>query len=272
MKGPFIPTIGGQSRMSRTLLAVVAHPDDDAWEVGGVVALHAHDAWFRFVLVHATDGAAGMIAAGSGATRDTLGAVRRAEDQQGWRTLGRVPDRHIWLDLPDGAVAESPYDTLVERLAAIMAEERPDVVLTFGPDGGTGHPDHIAVGRATDEAFLRCADDDRPGFHRLLHFAISPEVMDWWNAARTALGLPPFDPTQVYHPRPAQEPIGMIIDTSSVAARVEAGLLEHKTQAGDIHPPEWGEGDRLRLLSTATFVVAYPKDHTGVLTDLFAGL
>jgi LmbE family N-acetylglucosaminyl deacetylase len=258
--------------MSRTLLAAVAHPDDDAWEVAGVVALHADDPLFRFVLIHATDGGAGMIAEGSGATRDTLGAVRRREDQQGWRTLGREPDRHLWLDLPDGAVAETPYDDLVERIATIMEEERPDVVMTFGPDGGTGHPDHITVGRATDEAFFRYAHDGGAGFHRLLHFAIPPEVLDWWNGARTALGMAPFDPTQIYHPRAPREPIGMVIDTSPVADRVEAGLLEHKTQAGDVHPPEWAEGDRLRLLSTATFVVAYPKDHSGVLADFFQGL
>jgi LmbE family N-acetylglucosaminyl deacetylase len=258
--------------MSRTLLVVVAHPDDDAWDVAGVVALHAGDPGFRFVLIHATDGAAGMIAEGSGATPETLGEVRRREDQQAWRTLGREPDRHIWLDLPDGAVAETPYDDLVDRIAAIMAEEQPDVVMTFGPDGTTGHPDHITVGRATDEAFLRHAEEGGSGFHRLLHFAISPDVLDWWNGARAALGMAPFDPAQIYHPRATQDPIGVVLDTSSVANRVEAGLLEHKTQAGDIHPPEWAEGDRLRMLSTATFVVAYPKDHTGVLTDVFAGL
>jgi LmbE family N-acetylglucosaminyl deacetylase len=169
-------------------------------------------------------------------------------------------------------VAETPYDALVDRVAAIMAEERPDVVMTFGPDGATGHPDHIRVGRATDEAFLRHAEEGGLGFHRLLHFAIPPEVLAWWNGARTALGMAPFDPAQIYHPRAALELIGVLVDTSSVATRVEAGLLEHKTQAGDIHPPEWAEGDRLRMLSTATFVVAYPKDHTGVLTDVFAGL
>ena len=254
-------------------MAVVAHPDDDAWEVAGAVALHAHDERLHFVLVHATDGGAGMIAEGSGATPETLGAIRRLEDQRGWQAVGRAPDRHLWLDLPDGEVADTPYDELLERIATVMAEERPDVVMTFGPDGATGHPDHIVVGRATDEAFLRFAGDGGPGFRRLVHFALSPAMVDWWNGARVAIGQEPFDPTQLYHPRAPLEPITMSIDTSSVAHLVEAGLLEHKTQAGDIQPPEWADGDRHRLLSEASLVVAWPPGYQGpVLTDLFDGL
>lgn len=79
--------------MPRTLVAVFAHPDDDAYGIAGTVALHAEDPEFRFVLVLATDGAAGDIREGFPATRETLGAVRRAEDEAAWRALGREPDR-----------------------------------------------------------------------------------------------------------------------------------------------------------------------------------
>jgi LmbE family N-acetylglucosaminyl deacetylase len=258
----------------RTLLAVVAHPDDDAWEVAAPVALHADDPGLRFVLVHATDGAAGSIAPGSGATRETLGAVRRLEDVRGWRAVGREPDRHEWLDLPDGAVADTPYDQLLERIASLLTEERPDVVLTFGPDGATGHPDHIVVGRATDEAFARFAGDGGPGFRRLLHFGMEPETWASWNDLRSAAGLAPFDPTQLYHPRPSTEPLDVVLDASSVAARIEAGLREHRTQAEDTAGPEWRDGDLRRLLSRAVFVQAWPPPlRTGPpLLDVFEGL
>ena len=212
-------------------MMVVAHPDDDAYGLAGTVALHADDPGFRFVLVHATDGAAGDIPPDFPATRETLGAVRRAEDVAAWRVLGREPDRHEWLDYEDGRVAEVPFDELVGRIAAIMEEERPDVVATFGPDGITGHPDHIRVGAATDAAFDQVAAATGPGLHRLLHGAMPRSVWERWNAKRRQLGLEPWDADAVYHLRGVpDEQIDLTVDTSSVALRIVQGLKEHRSQ------------------------------------------
>ncbi len=141
--------------MSGRLAVVVAHPDDDTFGSAGTVALHADEPGFRFVLVHATSGEAGEIADPSLATPDTLGAVREEEDRRSWVALGREPDRHEWFRYPDHGVADADQGQLVDRIAAVLAEERPDVVVTFGADGITGHPDHIAVGAAATEAFHR---------------------------------------------------------------------------------------------------------------------
>ena len=154
---------------SGTLALVVAHPDDDAFGWAGSVALHAADPDFRFVLIHATDGGAGDIREGFPATRQNLGAIRRAECAAAWRAVGRRPDRHEWLGYPDGEVGRVDLGELSNRITAILEQEAPDVVATFGPDGITGHPDHIAVGAATDAAFARLAGTGRPGFKRLLH-------------------------------------------------------------------------------------------------------
>jgi N-acetyl-1-D-myo-inositol-2-amino-2-deoxy-alpha-D-glucopyranoside deacetylase len=112
--------------VSARLAAVFAHPDDDTFGVAGTVALHADDPGFRFVLIHATSGEAGMISDPSLATRETLGAVREDEDRRSWVTLGRTPDRHEWLRYPDHGLADLSFDALVERVAAILREERPD--------------------------------------------------------------------------------------------------------------------------------------------------
>ena len=82
---------------------------------------------------------------GSGASRETLGAVRRVEDANAWRVVGRSPYRQEWFGYPDGGVPDVPFDELVDRVATVLGEERPDVVATFGPDGITGHPDHIRI-------------------------------------------------------------------------------------------------------------------------------
>ena len=107
--------------MSGTLAVVVAHPDDDTFGCSGTVALHAADPSFRFVLIHATRGEAGQIAEGSGATRETLGAVRQEEDRRSWVALGREPDRHEWLGYPDGGVADAAFDRLVDRVATVRS-------------------------------------------------------------------------------------------------------------------------------------------------------
>jgi LmbE family N-acetylglucosaminyl deacetylase len=259
----------------RTLAIVVAHPDDDAFGWGGSVALHAADPEFRFVLVHATDGEAGDIRPGFPATRETLGAVRRAECAAAWRAVGRVPDRHEWLGLPDGAVDRVPPDELAERIAGILEDESPDVVATFGPEGITGHPDHIAVGAATDAAFARLAAAGSPGFRRLLHRALPQSVFDRWQQQRSALGLPVFDPTQTYHGRAVpDEEIGMEVDCRSVSGQVVAGILAHRSQLHVMADQPVNEERLRRIVSREWSIVAWPPraPQARRLTDVFDDL
>lgn len=259
----------------RSLLLVAAHPDDDAYGMAGTVALHADEPGFRFVLVHATDGAAGDIHPDFPATRETLGLIRRAEDERAWAALGRPPDRHVWLDYDDGMLADAPFGELVERIAAVLEEERPDVVGTFGPDGITGHPDHVRVGAATDEAFDRVASLPGKGLHRLVHGALPASVFARWNETRRRHGHPPWDPTSVYHLRGVpDEQIGITVDTSSVAHRVVAGLREHRSQRHVIALPGVTDEQWARSTSREHYVVARPRRPAGaaVLTDVFEDL
>ena len=279
--------------MGRTLVAVFAHPDDDAYGVAGTVALHAADPRFRFVLVLATDGEGGDIREGFPATRETLGKVRRAEDEAAWRAVGRMPDRYEWLGYPDGGVSDVPFEGLVDRIAGILDEERPDVVVTFGPDGIFGHPDHVAIGAATDAAFLRlvsAVDDragnerggDRPmgtgarqGFQRLCHAAISESVFERWNEQRAAMNRVVFDPTQMYQMRGVpDERIGITVDTRSVADRVVAGLGEHRSQHHVFIDDPTDTERWKRIVSREWWVIAWPPPAAGapMLTDVFDGL
>lgn len=238
------------------------------------MALHGDDPRFRFILVHATDGERGSIAEGSGASRGTLGAVRREEDRRAWMALGRSPDRHDWFGYPDGELAAADSDELVARIAAIFAEERPDVVITFGPDGITGHPDHIAISRATTEAFHRFAQDGGPGFRRLVYGVIRQSVIDRWNEKRVAEGLAPWDPQLVYHLRGVpDDQIDIVIDSSPIAPRVRAAMLAHRTQWGDMNPPGVPEEQLLKNVSRETQVIAWPQPRPPhVLSDIFEDL
>lgn len=152
-----------------TVLTVWAHPDDEAYLAGGLLAALT-DAGQRVVCVTATRGEA----ADPGATplqAAALADVRTAELETSLAVLGVT--EHQWLDHPDGACAAVDPADPAAALATLLAELRPDTVVTFGPDGFTGHPDHRAVSGWVDLAVEAYA---RPV--RLLHAVLQRELVD----------------------------------------------------------------------------------------------
>jgi LmbE family N-acetylglucosaminyl deacetylase len=255
----------------RTLVAVFAHPDDDTFAISGSIALHADDADLRFVLILATSGGAGEISDPALATRETLTEVREAEDRASWRTLGREPDRLEFLRFPDGGLAPMDREALIAAIATTLDEERPDVVVTFGPEGVTAHDDHITVGRATMEAFHSVRLGWPAASRRLLQTCIPNSVIATINERLIAAGEEPFDPTKPFQPRGIpDELVAVQVDTSSVWRRSFGALREHRTQSETGMPDEMAES----ILSTEYFAQAFPGRPPGSerLTDIFEGL
>jgi LmbE family N-acetylglucosaminyl deacetylase len=135
-----------------TTLLVWAHPDDETYLSGGLAAslvTRGH----RVVAVTATRGELGGTDTRPAAWAKTA-LLRTAELDRALALLGVV--EHHWLGYPDGGCAEADPEPAVRRLAELIDEVRPDTVLTFGPDGFTGHPDHRTVSRWVDRALDRC--------------------------------------------------------------------------------------------------------------------
>ena len=151
-----------------TVLTIWAHPDDETYLVGGLSALLT-DAGHRVVCVTATRGEAGVST--DPAHLERLAQVRTAELEAALVILGI--QEHHWLDYPDGGCADAEASKAADRIAAIIDGVHPDTVVTFGPDGFTGHPDHRAVSRWTDLALTRTATTPR-----LLHAVTRTEVVD----------------------------------------------------------------------------------------------
>jgi LmbE family N-acetylglucosaminyl deacetylase len=154
-----------------TVLTVWAHPDDETYLAGGLCAALV-DAGHRVVCVTATRGEAGEVAPGlsTGATVP-VADLRTAELEEALAVLG--VDEHHWLDYPDGGCAAVPADEPAARIRTLVYDVRPDTVLTFGPDGFTGHPDHRAVSAWVDLALEGTLS--RP---RVLHAVARTEVVD----------------------------------------------------------------------------------------------
>jgi LmbE family N-acetylglucosaminyl deacetylase len=141
----------GDIRGLGTILSIWAHPDDEAYLCGGVMAMAAA-ANSRVVCVTATHGELGV----TDPTRwppERLGVIREAELAECLRILGVT--EHRWLGYPDGGCASVDVNAAAGQIAEIISELAPDTILTFPPDGQTGHPDHIAVHRWTLEAVRR---------------------------------------------------------------------------------------------------------------------
>ncbi|MFQ5342771.1 MAG: PIG-L family deacetylase, partial [Anaerolineae bacterium] len=154
----------------RTLLAVFAHPDDEAFGAGGTLAHYAGEG-VRVALVCATRGEVGGIADLSLATPETLGEVREAELRCAAQALGI--SEVIFLGYRDSGMAGTPEnedprafvnvaaEEVVAQLVGIIRRLRPQVVVTFEPNGGYGHPDHIAAHHHTVAAFHAAGDPAR---------------------------------------------------------------------------------------------------------------
>ena len=154
-----------------TILSVWAHPDDETYLAGGLMAA-ATDAGQRVVCVSATAGEHGTADA-TAWPPDRLAAVRRWEATAAMAILG-VTD-HRWLGHRDGTLARVPRRIAVAQLAKLIVDVDPDTIVTFGPDGKTFHPDHQAVSSWVGEA------RDRTGTSaRLLHAATTTTQLEMW--------------------------------------------------------------------------------------------
>jgi LmbE family N-acetylglucosaminyl deacetylase len=124
-----------------TILSMWAHPDDESFLAAGALA-DAASRGCRVVSVYATRGERGWQGTPDRQALD-LADVRSTELAEALAALG-VDERRC-LGYADGELADIPFAAALARVLAIMEELKPDVVLTFGPDGFTGHPDHKAV-------------------------------------------------------------------------------------------------------------------------------
>lgn len=159
------------------ILGVFAHPDDECFCAGGTFAKYAA-AGAEIKVISATPGDARQIRDAASATRRTLGDVRASELAAACAKLG-VLHTECW-DFGDGTLASIDQGLLVHDIVKAIRAFEPDVVITFGPDGGYGHPDHVAISHATTAACHRSGDPN----------AFPGQIFD---------GLPAFAPQRLYH-------------------------------------------------------------------------
>jgi N-acetylglucosamine malate deacetylase 2 len=189
------------------LAAVFAHPDDESFACAGALAL-AVDAGRPARLLVATRGEAGTP---DGTPDESIVETRIAELRCAAREIG-LDEVTLLEGYRDGAVADEPFERLVDEITSWLASRRPDAVITFGSHGVTGHPDHIVVGSAT-----------RWAVERLAEAGIAPNAV--------YVVSPVFGPAQHRYDLSAEEQGATHrIDVTAVAARKLAALECHASQ------------------------------------------
>ena len=138
------------------LMAILAHPDDESLALGGTLAKYAFEG-VETSLVIATRGERGW--KGNRAAypgEEALGFIREMEVREASDVLG--VSRLDFLDYIDGDLDQADSAEAVAKIVSLLRRIRPHVVVTFGPDGLYGHPDHIAISQFTTAAVLCAAD------------------------------------------------------------------------------------------------------------------
>jgi len=272
-----------------SFLGIFAHPDDEVFSCGGVMALNKlrH---IRNILICTTKGEAGEISSPDLATSSNLGLVREQELIEAAALMG-VDELHFlgyrdsgMVDSPDNlypaAYCNADASAVVPRLVRFIRNVRPQVVMTFDPTGGYGHPDHLAVHRHTLAAFRAAADPAYgPGLgeawqaQRLFYPTFRREAFEELAKDLKAQGITPpeWDTDEVEF---TEQPVHATVDVSAVVGPKWQAFKSHRTQFGSENPfMRASEEVIYRMLSTEWFELALPETKPEQpLTDLFDGL
>ena len=248
------------------MLFLLAHPDDETFGPGGTIAKYAAEG-VDVYLATATKGQAGMVGEPPVTDREHLGEVRAAELLCAAQVLGIR--KVAFLGFMDGQLVHTPLDRLVEKCVEQIRWVRPQVVVGFGPEGVSRHPDHMVMSRAACEAFDAAPDPSRfPGQlvsgigpwapRKLYQFEIAQEVLERWNVPLA--GVP-------------REKITTVVDTSAHVERKVEAFGCHRTQAKDSERILSREGYR-EFARRETYVLVKSRLPRGNVreTGLFDGI
>lgn len=262
-------------------MAVVAHPDDESLGVGGTIARYASEG-INISLLTATRGERGRNGASKSSSPAELGALREAELIAASRVLGISEVR--CLGYPDGGLDQVDPREAAAVIASHIRRFRPHVILTFGPDGAYGHPDHIAISQLTTAAIVHAAHprdaqasdpvDPPHQVSKLYYMAWTKRKWDAYQAALKKLTVT-VDGIERQATSWPDWAVTTMIDTSGHWNTVWRAVSCHETQmsiyrnlqdlSDDHHRALWGSQEFYRVFSIVS-------GGRRLETDLFEGL
>ncbi|HXE79198.1 MAG TPA: PIG-L family deacetylase [Vicinamibacterales bacterium] len=242
------------------VLFCFAHPDDESFSGAGT-AMRCAAAGARIVLVTATLGERGKAGDPPLCAPEELANYRERELREAARIIG-FDELHL-LGFRDRELAAAPVGTMRRALVDLIRRVRPDVVVTFDPNGFNAHPDHVAISRFTSDAIAAAADPrwypDTGSPHTVQRLLWTSVIAPWDAAKRDRCDdLPGVD---------------FIVDVSAWRERRAAALRAHRTQHLSVDKYFFQQPDPARILDIEIWRQAWgpallrrPED------DILAGL
>jgi LmbE family N-acetylglucosaminyl deacetylase len=262
------------------LLAIFPHPDDETLGLGSTLARYSAEGAETYLLC-ATRGERGWYdSEGPNPGLEAVGRIREAELRCASEQLGL--HEVSLLDYIDGDVDQARPEDIIGKLVSHIRRIKPRVVITFGPDGAYGHPDHIALSQFTNAALVCAADRNfvdanAQSPHRVLKFYYMVDSQDVVNLANEAFGgiSMEIDGVNRGHMGWPDWEITTRLDNNVHMEKVRQAVLCHKSQLPGFGPlAEWSAAELRKLLGVGTFYRAFSLVNSGrnVETDLFEGL
>jgi len=279
----------------RTLIFVGGHPDDETFGIGGTLAQYA-SAGVRVYYISATRGEVGTISPELLKGGATPGDIRWAELQCAAKMLGLAGVIHLGYrdsGMPGSednrhpeALAAAPLEQVTGRLVKIFRELKPEVVITFDPIGGYRHPDHIAIHKATVDAFYATGDPKQypetgVAFqHQKLYFNVFPHGL--LKLAVRILPLFGQDPHRFGKNKDidiaslvaVEFPIHAVIRLTKQAAKTRDRAVECYVSQRESRPPSTGMMGLIARFygRNDSYMRAYPPPRGQRENDLFQGV
>ena len=260
--------------MAKTILAVLAHPDDESFGLGGTLALYASKGYDTYYIC-ATRGEVGTVDEEHLKEFKDIAELRTDELTRAAKILGLKGVFFLgyrdsgMTGMDDNKHPDAQINHSIEEVAGhvvkYIRELKPDIVITFDPIGGYKHPDHIHIHKATVLAFER-ADD--PAFHpemgapfkpRALYYHVFPRTsLRWMTRLMPLVGKDPRKwgrngDINLKELAEVDFPVHVRVDIRSVA--------EIKAQAGAQHASQGGVGMRRGLMGFISRVFGEREDY-----------
>jgi LmbE family N-acetylglucosaminyl deacetylase len=262
------------------LLCVLAHPDDESLALGGAIAKYS-SLGVETALIIATRGERGWRGhPDQNPGEKALGLIREREARNASKALGIS---HLtFFDYIDGDLDQADEGEATAKIVRVIRQFRPDVVLTFGPDGLYGHPDHIAISQFTTSAVVCAADTSYTPTrglepHRVSKLYYRAATRDWLEIYMPIFGelIMQIDGQERRAHSWTNWAITTRLDTSPYWQSVWQAVRCHQTQIPSEQTlQQLSEADHLKLWGPQEYYRAYSLVNGGrrAETDLFEGL
>jgi LmbE family N-acetylglucosaminyl deacetylase len=262
------------------LLAVLPHPDDETLGMGSTLARYAAEG-VETCLVCATRGERGWFdSEGPNPGLEEVARIREAELRCAADNLGL--HEVSFLGYIDGDLDQADPEEIIGRIVSHIRRIKPHVVVTFGPDGVYGHPDHIALSQFTNAAIVCAADRNFVDVnvqspHRVFKFYYMVDSQDVVSAANEAFGgiSMEIDGVTRSHVGWRDWQITTKLDNDKYMEQMRQAMLCHKSQLPGFGPiAEWSLAELTTIFGTGNYYRAFSLVNGGrsVETDLFEGL